>query len=134
VAIVLATAKGVSSHSMLDGRRLWSAEVGAIAAPPVVDNDRIAVVTEAGELLLLRPVEGSVAVRAPAGAVPPLLAGERILFAAKELMLLPGAGEAPVPWADTSELGRPVTPFVLSDSHVTLATESRGVVCLSPRR
>jgi outer membrane protein assembly factor BamB len=134
VAIVLATDKGVSSHSMLDGRRLWSAEVGAIAAPPVVDNDRIAVVTEAGEMLLLRPVEGSIAVRAPAAAVPPLLVGERVLFADKGLMLLPGAGEAPVPWADTSGLGRPVTPLVLSDSHVYLATETRGVVCLSPRR
>jgi outer membrane protein assembly factor BamB len=134
VAIVLATAKGVSSHSMLDGRRLWSAEVGAIAVPPVVDNDRIAVVTEGGEMLLLRPVEGSVAVRAPAAAVPPLLVGERVLFAAKGLMLLPGAGGTPAPWVDTTGLGRPVTPLVLSDSQVTLATDARGVVCLSPRR
>jgi len=134
-SVVVAMQQGISLHRIVDGSRVWSAALGRIAAPPVADQDRVAAITEGGELVMLSTSEGKELARVPDASrgVPPLLASEKIVFAGKDLMLSGGATDKPRQWARTGWLGRFLTPLILFDSHVYFATDKRGVVCLSRR-
>jgi hypothetical protein len=132
--IVLAMPKGFAVHKMVDGSVAWTADVGPLAAPPNADADRIAAITQSGELIVLATGDGKQLAKVPdvAGRVPPLLLGDKVLFVNKDLTLLRVGEDPPAQWARTSWLGEVTTPLVLLDSHLYFATASKGVVCFGP--
>jgi outer membrane protein assembly factor BamB len=138
-AILLATDHGVQVHSLIDGSasREWAGPGEGVSGDIALDHDRLAYVSDAGELVVVTRPDGHVLHRL-AGAVPglpPLVSHGRILyFSAKGLMAFtfPEDGEVgdPVVWADTSWLGRPTTPMVLSASNVYAGMAGWGLVRL----
>jgi outer membrane protein assembly factor BamB len=134
-AVLLAAGNQLTLRSILDGSLVWSVAPGRVTAPPVADAERVAVVTEKGEVVLLSAADGKELSRIPDAVpgVPLLLASETVLFPGRNLMaLLPGADE-PVLWARTSGLGPAQTPIVWFQSHAYFATEKRGIACVGPR-
>jgi outer membrane protein assembly factor BamB len=134
--IVLATPKGIAVHKIVDGSVAWTAAVGPLAAPPNADADRIAAITQSGELIVLATGDGKQLAKVSdvAGRVPPLLLGDKVLFVNKDLTLLREGEVAPVQWARTAWLGTVTTPLVLLDGCVYFATETKGVVCVGAGR
>jgi outer membrane protein assembly factor BamB len=69
----------------------------------------------------------------PQPGVPPLVSRGRLLFAAKDALMvlnLEKENAAPVTWMDTSWLGPVYGPMVLKDSKVFVPVEGWGIVCL----
>ena len=135
-SVYLAVPDGIALHSILDGSRLWTGIRQKVAAPPVAALGRLAAVTQGGQVAVFSVKDAKVLATLPDAkpGIPPLLAGDSVVYAAKDLMLWRGAGDEPRQWARTSWLGTVLTPLVWSGSHAYFATDKRGVVCLGPSR
>ena len=137
-SIVLPLPRGVALHSVVDGSRLWTSIRGRVAAALAAGPGRLAAVTEAGELVVFSVKDGKELARIPKvhKGVPPLLAGDRVVFLAESLMMWREQAQEPALWARlrTSLAGNVVTPLIWAGSHAYFATEKWGVVCLGPRR
>ena len=111
---------------------------GPLAGPPVFDRERIACVTKAGQIVLLRPEDGReiARIKDAAGSHPPILAEGSLLYLSQEAIkrydFASGKSEQ---WAKlaASWPGRMTGPMIQIDSHLLFGTEKRGLVCMKPK-
>jgi len=130
--------EGVRGEGILDSSPPVFIPCGPLACLPVFDRERIACVTAAGEVLLLRPDDGQEIgrIKDVAGSYPPLLAESSLLYLSKDAIkrfdFASGNSEQ---WAKlaASWPGRMTSPMVQVDSHLLFGTEKRGLVCMKPK-
>jgi hypothetical protein len=131
-------ADGIWGEDVLESRPAVSISCGPLACPPVFDHQRIACVTKAGEILLLRPDDGREIgrIKDAAGSYPPVLAESSLLYLSQEAIkrydFASGKSEQWVKLA-ASWPGRMTGPMILVDSHLLFGTEKRGLVCMKPK-
>ena len=138
-AIVLAGESAIAVHRLVNGSEVWRTpfpQAPHFVSPPVANEDRIDAATAATQLVSLRTSDGESLVKSVEawGRPSPLRAGDALLFAAKDIVVLRDGEEQPRQWARTSWLGRFATPLVLHEGHVYFATEEKGIVCVGPAR
>jgi hypothetical protein len=110
---------------------------GEVASRIVADRHRFACSTIAGELVVVSN-EGQPVLRLGDALpnIPPLLAGDRMLYATKNALKLVelDAPEKPVKiWLKTDWLGGVTTAPILIDSRVYFGTANKGLVCAAAR-
>lgn len=130
-AIIFGTATGISACSLLDGKPLWHAAVGPVKSSLVLGTDFVAAITSAGELVVLDPQTGEVRARQAGaiGDIPPLLAGDSLLYAAADgLMRYDVLKRISTRWMESADLGSPASPMILSGASVYFATDKPAFI------
>ena len=136
------TEKGVEARSLLDGALVpgWEPRGGPVTGGNFalssrflafvnVQGELVRVATESGELLDKHP--GALA------GLPPVLSRGVILYVGNQglMRFAPGAtNAAPVQWLDTSWLGAPTSPPVLTDSGLYLGMGKWGLIRVDQQR
>lgn len=131
-------ADGLHGEGVLESRPAVSIPCGPLACLPVFNAERIACLTQAGEMRLVRPDDGRELGRIPgaAGSYPPILAESSLLYlsqdAIKRFDFASGESE---PWVKlaASWPGRMTSPMIQVDSHLLFGTTKRGLVCMKPK-
>ena len=130
------TARGLFGLSLVNGGILWSLECKPSGAPIVCDDNRVAVTTADGAIVVAdwrgRDV---LRLKDAAAAFPPMLCGDKLLYAkpgAIQRVELPSGTETR--WLATEWLGAMATPPVLSDGSVYFGTAAKGIVCARAAR
>ena len=130
---------GVVGYSMVADEPNRTVNCGPVAAPLACDSAWLVCLTKAGEVVLIDPEKAEVAARMKdsIGGIPPVLAGDALLYCAKESLrrfdLVSMEGEH---WATVRARwpGRIVSPMIVVDSHVLFATDKEGFVCMKPKK
>ena len=134
---VLATAKGVELRSLTDGSVQWASPIGSCATPPVVAGEKVAVITNSSELVVLNLSDGKVLSKIPQAnpAMPPLPIADNIIYRdATDLSLLDASTGKSSHWYAANWLGEPRSPLVLLGQQLYFGTASKGIVCLRPKK
>jgi outer membrane protein assembly factor BamB len=140
--IRLGTKRGLEVRSLVDGQQItgWRVEGGGVSGDFAVDAQHLAYVNDSGEAVVLSKADGSV-LRRVAGAAPGssviLLRDVALVDAKGGLMKVPLGADVPaeqVQWADTTWLGKPAGPMVMSGSRVYVPRTGWGLVRLGAGR
>jgi hypothetical protein len=131
-------AEGLRGEDVFDSRPAVSIACGPLACLPVVHGERIACVTKAGALLLVRPDDGQELGRIAdaVGDYPPVLAESSLLYLSRDAIrrfdFTAAKSELWVKLA-ASWPGRMTSPMIQVDSHLLFGTAKRGLVCMKPK-
>ena len=130
-AIIFGTATGISACSIFDGKPLWHASVGAVKSALVLGTDFVAAVSSAGELIVLDAQTGEMRAR-QRGAIrdlPPLLAGDALLYAAADgLRRYDVVNKASTRWMENADFGSLTSPMILSASSIYFASDKPAFI------
>lgn len=129
---------GLQGYGLVEGVAPSSLDCGSAPAALVHDATRLACVTDAGELIFVDPQAAREVARIKEGvrALPPLLAGSACLYVTENaLQLYDFETQKSTQWAQmrSSWPGVVLTPMIMVQSHVFLATDMKGFVCMRPR-
>jgi outer membrane protein assembly factor BamB len=139
--ILIPTGAGLTVLHIASGSppETWDGPADALSDSIIFDRTLMALVTEAGDLLLLDRATGRELARHP-GAVPslrPIFQRDRILWAGPEgLYSLPLAtpDSAPLQWVDYSWIGTPTTAPLAHRSRITIGLTDWGLVTFGEER
>lgn len=134
--VVVGTEVGVIALSIIDGSEKWNSPCGSISSALVANSERIACVTQNGELAgydwsgkeLFKIGDAK-------PGLAPLLCGEGALYFSKDSInqFDASSSKSSVWLARIGWLGKVTAPGVLSDGFLYFGTDSKGLVCVGPR-
>jgi outer membrane protein assembly factor BamB len=129
--VIVATAQAVEARQLVDGSLLWRSDVPGTESPFVLSDGRIAYISSAGTLTVLRARDGKSKASIPNVGTffPPALMNNSIIYATENALMRYQIGEGTTSvWMDTSWFGSLTSPLVMDAGSVYFASQRRGLV------
>ena len=130
-------ADGVTAYDIVNGERLDRAKTGPVGGVLVCDEEKLACVNEAGEVVLVNVKSGEETARIPNALPgrPPVLLDDAVLFLSKGgIERFELKSRETVNWFKTASwMGEVTSPMTVAGGQVYLATDKLGLVCVGSR-